>query len=53
MGVLMFLTHSGSRNHFNDHVRDAGELARTLAQLLGMQVDVLPHLDTLEKVLRT
>lgn len=52
LGTLMFLTHSGSRNHFNDQVRDAGELARTLALLLGIQVDVMPHLDTLEKVLR-
>ena len=52
MGVLMFLTHSGSRNHFNDQMRDAGELARTLARLLGMEVEALPHLDTLEKVLR-
>jgi hypothetical protein len=53
LGVLMFLTHSGSRNHFNDQARDAAELARTLARLLGCEVDALPHLDTLEKVLRT
>ena len=52
LGVLMFLTHSGSRNHFNDQMRDARELARTMARLLGLQVDALPHLDTLEKVLR-
>lgn len=52
MGILMFLTHSGSRNHFNDQARDVGELARTLARLLNMQVETLPHLDTLEKVLR-
>ena len=52
MGVLMFLTHSGSRNHFNDNVRDALELARTMARMLGCDVDALPHLDTLEKVLR-
>jgi len=52
LGVLMFLTHSGSRNHFGDQMRDAGELARTLARLLGMPVDAIPHLDTLEKVLR-
>ena len=48
----MFLTHSGSRNHFNDRMRDAVELARTLARLLGFDVDALPHLDTLEKVVR-
>lgn len=52
LGVLMFLTHSGSRNHFQDRIREAGELAGTLARLLGMQVDAIPHLDTLEKVLR-
>lgn len=52
MGILMFLTHSGSRNHFNDQARDAGELARSLARLLGMEVEAIPHLDTLEKVLR-
>ncbi len=48
LGVLMFLSHSGSRNHFNDQVRDAEELA----SLLGIEVEVLPHLDTLDKVLR-
>ena len=52
LGVLMFLSHSGSRNHFNDNVRDALELAKTLARLLGCELDALPHLDTLEKVLR-
>jgi len=52
LGILMFLTHSGSRNHFNDRLRDAGELARTLARLLESPVEALPHLDTLEKVLR-
>lgn len=52
LGVLMFLTHSGSRNHFNDQVRDAMELARNLARLLGEEVDAVPHLDTLEKVMR-
>ena len=52
LGVLMFLTHSGSRNHFGDQVREAGELARTLARLLGLPVDAIPHLDTLEKVVR-
>ena len=52
LGVLMFLSHSGSRNHFNDNVRDAMEMAKTLGRLLGCEVDALPHLDTLEKVLR-
>jgi hypothetical protein len=52
LGVLMFLSHGGSRNHFNDNVRDALELAKTLARLLGCELDALPHLDTLEKVLR-
>jgi len=52
LGVLMFLTHTGSRNHFNDSVRDAVELAKTLARLLGCAVEAVPHLDTLEKVLR-
>lgn len=53
LGILMFLTHSGSRNHFNDQVRGAVELARTMAQLLSCDVEEIPHLDTLEKVLRT
>lgn len=52
LGVLMFLAHSGSRNHFNDNVRDALEMARTLARLLGCELEAVPHLDTLEKVLR-
>lgn len=52
LGVLMFLTHAGSRNHFNDNLRDAREMARTLARMLGCELDALPHLDTLEKVLR-
>jgi hypothetical protein len=52
LGVLMFLTHTGSRNHFNDSVRDALEMAKTLARLMGCVVDAVPHLDTLEKVLR-
>jgi hypothetical protein len=52
LGVLMFLSHSGSRNHFNDNVRDALEMAKTLARLLDCELDALPHLDTLEKVLR-
>ena len=53
LGALMFLTHSGSRNHFNDQAREAAELAKTLARLLDCEVDAVPHLDTLEKVLRT
>ena len=52
LGVLMFLAHTGSRNHFNDNVRDALEMAKTLARLLGCELAALPHLDTLEKVLR-
>jgi hypothetical protein len=52
LGVLMFLSHTGSRNHFNDSVRDSIEMAKTLARLLGCAVDEVPHLDTLEKVLR-
>lgn len=52
LGVLMFLAHTGSRNHFNDSVRDALEMARTLARLLGCPLEEVPHLDTLEKVLR-
>ena len=53
LGVLMFLSHTGSRNHFNDNLRDALEMARTLARLLDCEVEALPHLDTLEKVLRS
>jgi hypothetical protein len=52
LGVLMLLSHSGSRNHFNDQMRTALELARTLARILGCEVDAVPHLDTLEEVLR-
>ena len=52
LGVLMFLAHTGSRNHFNDNVRDALEMAKTLARILGCELEALPHLDTLEKVLR-
>jgi hypothetical protein len=52
LGIVMFLTHSGSRHHFNAQTRDLGELARTVARLLGVEVDALPHLDTLEKVFR-
>ncbi|OQW97841.1 MAG: hypothetical protein BWK77_00800 [Verrucomicrobia bacterium A1] len=53
LGVLMFLSHTGSRNHFNDNLRDALEMAKTLARLLGCALEALPHLDTLEKVLRS
>lgn len=52
LGILMFLSHSGSRNYFNDNVRDALEMTKTLARMLGCELDALPHLDTLEKVLR-
>ena len=52
LGVLMFLAHTGSRNHFNDNIREALEMAKTLARLLGCELAALPHLDTLEKVLR-
>lgn len=52
LGAVMFLSHAGSRNHFNDRVRDAVEMARTLARMLGCAVDAVPHLDTLEKILR-
>ena len=45
--------NSGSRNYFNDNVRDAMEMAKTLARLLGGEWEALPHLDTLEKVLRS
>jgi hypothetical protein len=52
LGTLMFLGHAGSRNHFNNRVRGSLEMARTLAKLLGCAIDGVPHLDTLEKVLR-
>jgi hypothetical protein len=52
LGVLMFLAHAGSRNFFNDNLRDALEMAKTLARLVGAELQALPHLDTLEKVLR-
>lgn len=52
LGVLMFLSHSGSRNHFNDNIRDALAMANTLARMLDCEIEALPHLDTLEKVLR-
>lgn len=51
-GVLMFLTHRGSRNHFNNWVADAVPMARTLAQLAECEVEAVAHLDTLEGVLR-
>ena len=50
LGALMFLAHSGSRNHFNDNVRDALEMAKTLARLLGCEWEALPHLDTAELI---
>ncbi len=53
LGVLMFLSHTGSRNHFNAHLGDALEMAKTLARLLGCTLKALPHLDTLETVLRS
>jgi len=52
LGALMYLSHAGSRNHFNDNVRDALEMARTLARILQCELEAVPHLDTLEKVLR-
>lgn len=52
LAVVMFLSHAGSRNHFNDQVRDAIAMAGTLARILGIELDAVPHLDTLEKVLR-
>lgn len=52
LGVLMFLGHAGSRNHFNDSVRDAVAMAGTLASLLDCELKAIPHLDTLEQVLR-
>ena len=52
LGTLMFLGHTKSRNHMNDNARGASALARNLARLSGEQVVDVPHLDTLEKVLR-
>jgi hypothetical protein len=52
MGILMFLCHSGSRNAFNDAMRNEQAMAQTLARLMGTEVVGIPHLDTLEKVLR-
>ena len=52
LGTFMFVAHSGSRNLFNGMLRDSGALGRTLADILGAGPDTLPHLDTLEKVLR-
>ena len=52
MGTLMFLGHTKSRNHMNDNVRGASAMAGNLARLSGEEVADVPHLDTLEKVLR-
>ena len=52
LGTLLFLGHAASRNHFNNRIRDSLEMAHTLAKLLGCAPDGVPHLDTLEKVLR-
>ncbi len=52
MGMLMFIGHTKSRNHMNDCARDASALAKNLARLSGRAVAEVPHLDTLEKVLR-
>jgi hypothetical protein len=51
-GVLMFLTHSGSRNHFNNWAPDAVQMARLLGRLMDCEVEAVAHLDTLEGVLR-
>ena len=51
-GVLMFLTHSGSRNHFNNWAREAVQMARLLGRLTDCEVEAVAHLDTLEGVLR-
>ncbi len=51
-GVLMYLTHSESRNHFNNWTRDALQMAAVLGRLADCEVEALAHLDTLEKVLR-
>lgn len=52
LGTLMFLGHAASRHHFNNRIRDSLEMAGTLARLLGCASAGVPHLDTLEKVLR-
>lgn len=52
LGTLMFLGHTKSRNHMNDNVRGASAMAGNLARLAGEKVQDVPHLDTLEKVLR-
>jgi len=52
LGLLMFLGHAKSRNHLNDNARGAAEMAENLARLSGQAVPDVPHLDTLEKVLR-
>ena len=51
-GVLMYLTHSGSRNHFNNWVADAAQMARLLGRLTDCEAAAVAHLDTLENVLR-
>lgn len=51
-GVLMYLTHSGSRNHFNNWVADAVQMARLLGRLADCEAAAVAHLDTLESVLR-
>lgn len=51
-GVLMFLTHSGSRNHFNNWAKDAVQMSRLLGRMAECEVEAVAHLDTLEGVLR-
>ena len=51
-GVLMFLTHSGSRNHFNNWAGEAVQMARLLSRLTDCEAESVAHLDTLEGVLR-
>lgn len=51
-GILMYLTHSGSRNQFNNWAADAVQMVRTLGQMAQCDVEAVAHLDTLEGVLR-
>jgi hypothetical protein len=51
-GVLMYLTHSGSRNQFNNWAAGAVQMVRTLGQMAQCDVDEVAHLDTLDEVLR-
>ena len=51
-GVLMYLTHSGSRNQFNNWATNAVQMVRTLGQMAECDVEAVAHLDTLEGVLR-